>query len=169
MTTCRPFKYLQTLSILCFLLGSITPAMAQYFLPDSSNQKRIDSLSLEIGKLSPEQQDSLLNYLLYLPLPNDWKNIDPFARQLIDLVLPKPYLVPVPDYARFTKGVDGYYFALQEMGYYGWAWPDSLHHKQNIDLALPIEKGLSPNLVKILGRSKNTLIILAVILQALLL
>ena len=109
---------------------------------------------------------------VYLPLPDDWKDIDPFARQSMMPKLPKRYQAPIPEYARFTKGVDGYYFALAEMGIFGYGWSslDSLQANQDIKITLQTERGkMSPNLYKALSRSKKALVILAVILQALLL
>jgi len=109
---------------------------------------------------------------IYMPLPDDWKNIDPFASQSMIPKLPKHYAAPVPDYARFSVGMDGYYFAFKEMGYFGYGWTtlDSLRAQPEINFVLPEEKGRwSPNLLKALKLSNDALIILAVILQALLL
>ena len=108
---------------------------------------------------------------VYLPLPNDWRDIDPFAHQSMKPKLPKGYAAAVPEYARFTKGMDGYYFALAEMGIFGYGWTglDTLNANQNIDLKLNIQEGkMSPNLLKALGLSKNALVILAIVLQILL-
>ena len=107
---------------------------------------------------------------IYMTIPNDWKEIDPFARGSMVPKLPKRYLPAIPDYAIFTKGLDGYYFALAEMGYYGYFIPDTIQAKAYIHIPIPEEKKvIPPNLYKALGLSKNVMVILAVILQALLL
>jgi hypothetical protein len=109
---------------------------------------------------------------VYLSLPDDWKDIDPFAHQSMMPRLPKRYQAAIPEYARFTKGMDGYYFASEEMGIFGYGWTsfDSSEANQEIKIALQTERGkMSPTLFKALSRSKNALVILAVILQVLLL
>lgn len=110
---------------------------------------------------------------LYLSIPDSWKELDPFANQSMMPKLPKRYPAHVPDYARFTVGIDGYYFAFQEIGYFGWSrvaeQRDSLFTKQNIDFTLHIEQSkIQPNLLRTLNRSKNALVVLAIILQILL-
>ena len=109
----------------------------------------------------------------YLPLPDDWKDIDPFARYSMIPKLPEPYKHPLPSYAKYTKGIDGYYFAMQEMGYYGTFTPDTLGGKKDIGpVFYVIQKEDSPTLNRImgiLGVSKNVAVVLAVVLQALLL
>ena len=210
MFTNRLPAYKKPIWIVCLLICYVLPASAQQFLPDSIDQKLIDSLTLEVNALYPEQLDSLRialkevftkdewemidrqriiippdrvknpifsvpiqeipGHFVYLPLPDDWRDMDPFARYSMRPHLPKRPQPYIPDYARFSQGFDGYYFAINGLGFYGWAWSDSIYNKLSLDITVHIEKGnMSPKLLKILGLSKDTLIILAIILQAVLL
>jgi len=220
MTTRRPLIHLRALLIFGLLLWCAAPVKAQRFLPDSLNQKLIDSLLVELDQFSLAQldslqfalmdvftadelrmidrwQDSLMKsgdhkrmiippdriknedfsttirempgYSVYLPLPDNWKDIDPFAHQSMMPKLPKRRQAPLPDYARFSVGMVGYYFAFQNMGYTGFYYPDTIQVKPTIDLSMyDEEQKTSPKLVKTLNQSKTILVILAIILQALL-
>jgi len=147
--------------------------MGQYVTQDTTNRKAVSISVEEIGKLSPAQHDSLrflLNEMpgtsIYLALPDEWKDIDPFAGDSLTLRLPKRTLTPVPEYLRFSQGMVGYYFAHQEIGIYGYGWStlDSLR-AQGIRFSLPDERGIwTPNVLKALGISKSAMIILALLL-----
>ena len=125
------------------------------------------------NQLLIKSQRELPGNSFYLPLPDDWKDIDPFARNSMIPKLPEPYKHPLPSYAIYTKGIDGYYFAMQEMGYYGTFSPDTVGGKKDIGLNFYVtQKEHSPTLNRImgiLGVSKNVAVVLAVVLQALLL
>jgi len=129
------------------------------------------SIGLAMGQ---SEQDSLRLVIREMPgviLPDGWKEIDPFV---IEPMVPgpnRPKQKQLPDYLRFSQGMAGYYFAHQDIGIYGpgWATLDSLR-AQEIRFSLPDERGIwTPNVLKTLGLSKTTLIILAIILQVVLL
>ena len=106
---------------------------------------------------------------IHLSLPDNWKEIDPFIHQSMIPQLPGHVRPSIPSYAVFSGGMPGYYFGLQEMGYYRFFYPDTLQLGHNRHIITPAENPkMSPKLLKILDKSKRRLIILVVILQALL-
>jgi|GEM_PF-2920212 hypothetical protein len=169
--------FLQTISFenLNFTPEELAKVEALLQLSDSGSQPHDDRNLSKMFARPPE--DPALSRprwgnpptAVFRPLPDDWKDIDPFKHRggMVPNVPPKSKLTP-HNYTRFYVGAPGYYGTLVQLGYAKEAWPDSLQHQKiEIDLSHLMPKspyGMSPEWLKTANRAKMVLILLLMFL-----